>query len=338
MRIALLALPGSMRSALAGLTDMFWLANQVIRQNSPALDAGELFQTRIITATGAPVVDAQGRAIESDGAFSDAEPFDLIIASGMKLDENKYPLAQAAVSEAAGWLKTCHANGSVVAGACAGGFVLGEAGLLNGRICTTTWWLFHTFRERYPRAKPVWGKALAEEDNVITSGGPLSWVDLALHIVGLYAGKEVARLTADMAVADSQPLSQHLYAPKGFLNSRHPLLIKAEHLVRYENPAITVEQLSAALNMTSRTLHRKMHHLVQESPKSFITRVRIETAVALLETPGKTIGQIATACGYNDETVFRRAFYTVTGMSPARYKEWLLSRSFATGHKGPGVF
>jgi len=338
MRIALLALPGSMRSALAGLTDLFWLANQVIQQNSLAADVSELFHTRIITSSGASVPDAQGRAIESDGAFGDAEPFDLIIASGMKLDENKYPVASGAVSEAAEWVKSCHAKGCVVAGACAGGFILGEAGLLNGRICTTTWWLFHTFRERYPRAKPVWGKALAAEDNVITSGGPLSWVDLALHIVGLYAGKEIARLTADMAVADSQPLSQHLYAPKGFLNSRHPLLIKAEHLVRYENPAITVEQLAAALNMTSRTLHRKMQDLVQESPKSFITRVRIETAVSLLETPGKTIGQIATACGYSDETVFRRAFSAVTGMSPAQYKAWLLSRNFATGHQGPGVF
>jgi len=33
MRVALLALPGSMRSALAGLVDMFWLANQVIMLN-----------------------------------------------------------------------------------------------------------------------------------------------------------------------------------------------------------------------------------------------------------------------------------------------------------------
>lgn len=33
MRIALLAIPGSMRSALAGIADMFWLANQIIVQN-----------------------------------------------------------------------------------------------------------------------------------------------------------------------------------------------------------------------------------------------------------------------------------------------------------------
>ena len=105
---------------------------------------------------------------------------------------------------------------------------------------------------------------------------------------------------------DSQPLWQHLYATKGFLSSQHPLLIKAEHLVRYENSALTVEPLSAALDMTSRTLHRKMRDRVQESPKSFIIRVRIETAVAFPDTPGKTIGQIATACSYRADLCIHR--------------------------------
>jgi transcriptional regulator GlxA family with amidase domain len=65
------------------------------------------------------------------------------------------------------------------------------------------------------------------------------------------------------------------------------LLTKAESLLRYQNPAMTVEQLAAALNMTTRTLNRKMKLLVQESPKDFITRVRIETASVLLESPEK---------------------------------------------------
>ena len=331
MRIALLALPGSMRSALAGLADMFWLANQVIAQN-PTLNAElsretPFYDVQTLTADGNAVKDVQGRSIESDGAFYPQPPFDLIIASGMQLDEQKYPLARQAVAEAADWLKNQHAAGSQIAGACAGAFVLAEAGLLNGRACTTSWWLFHTFRERYPRATLRWGSALVEQDRVITTGGPLSWVDLAIHLVRLHAGNPIARLTADMAVADSQPLSQQLYAPAGFLNSRDPLLLKAEHLVRYQNPAITVEQLAAALNMTTRTLNRRMTLLVQESPKSFITRVRIETAAMLLEGTQKTISQVASACGYHDETAFRRAFNGVMGMSPGHYREWVKARA-----------
>lgn len=333
MRIALLALPGSMRSALAGMADMFWLANQVILSN-PSLNKDisretPFFDVRIITADGQPVRDVHGRIIESDGSFNEPGAFGLIIASGMQLDEQRYPVDRAAVSCAARWLRLKYSEGSCIAAACAGSFVLGEAGLLDGRICTTTWWLYPTFAERFPLAKPVWGKTLAEQDNVLTTGGPLSWIDLVIHVVRSHADDELAKLTADMAVADSQPLSQQIYAPAGFLNSRHPLLAKAENLVRYQNPAMTVEELAEALNMTTRTLNRKMKALIQESPKEFITRVRIETASVLLESPGKTISQIANACGYGDDTAFRRAFSAIMGMSPGRFRERLTPKGTA---------
>ncbi|WP_343464991.1 helix-turn-helix domain-containing protein [Pantoea sp.] len=334
MRVALLAVPGSMRSALAGLTDMFWVANQVIMHN-PSVNERvardrPFFEVRIITADGQPVRDAQGRNIDSEGAFNDAEACDLIIASGMELDAHKFPADRAAVSCAAQWMKMQHAQGCCVAGACAGGFVLAEAGLLNGRHCTTTWWLYPTLLARYPLAKPVWGKALVAVDNVITTGGPLSWVDLVIHIVRTQAGDRLAKLTADMSVADSQPLSQQIYAPAGFLNAMHPLLVRAENLIRYDNPAITVEQLAEALNTTTRTLNRKMKTLVNESTKSFITRVRIEKAALLLESKGKTISQVASDCGYNDETAFRRAFTTVMGMSPGNYRARLNASAIVT--------
>ena len=140
MRIALLAVPGSMKSALSGLSDMFWLANQVAEQN-PALrhrDVGNEpgFSAQIVTADGQPVIDAQGRQIESEGSF-ESDKYALIIASGMRLDKEKYPLSKAAITDAARWVKAQHQQGCAVAGACAGGFVLAEAGLLNGRITFT---------------------------------------------------------------------------------------------------------------------------------------------------------------------------------------------------------
>jgi len=325
MRIGILALPGSMKSAVAGLCDMFWLANEVIAQQ-PDGEGISPFEAVIITAEGKPVPDAQGRPIETDGSFATGGTFDLVIACGMKLDEQKRPVSLAAVHEAGAWLRGQYDKGAMLAGACAGGLVLAEAGVLNGRACTTTWWLYHTFRQRYPLSKPVWGKALVQDARVITSGGPLSWVDLALHIIRLHAGQKLARLTADMAVADSQPLSQQVYAPAGFLNSIHPMIMKAEHIVRYENPAITVEQLARALNMTTRTLHRKMAEEMNESPKNFLTRMRIEKAMRLLEQPGYVIAQIAGACGYADDTAFRRAFTGVTGMSPGQYRKWIAGR------------
>lgn len=319
MRIALLALPGSMRSALAGMADMFWLANQVILSN-PSLNKDisretPFFDVRIITADGQPVRDVHGRIIESDGSFNEPGAFGLIIASGMQLDEQRYPVDRAAVSCAA-VAEIEIFRGKLYCGSLCWQLCVGRGGFTRWTDLHHDVVVIPTFAERFPLAKPVWGKTLAEQDNVLTTGGPLSWIDLVIHVVRSHAGDELAKLTADMAVADSQPLSQQIYAPAGFLNSRHPLLAKAENLVRYQNPAMTVEELAEALNMTTRTLNRKMKALIRESPKEFITRVRIETASVLLESPGKTISQIANACGYGDDTAFRRAFSAIMGMSP----------------------
>ena len=324
MQIAIIATEGSMMSAVTGLADMFWITNQ-------SLPAGEgdfphpRFDTAIVSADGMPVRDAQGRTIPVDHAFVSVPTPDIVLACGMALGADRLPASP--INTAADWLREQYRRGALIGGACAGGYMLGEAGLLDGKACATTWWLYPTFRQRYPRAKMVWGKPLIEDGNIITTGGPLSWADLALHIIRRQAGKEAARIAADMAVADSQPLSQQLYAPRGFLNAIDPMLLRAEQLIRYDNPAITVEQLASALNLSPRTLHRKLAGLTQESPRHFITRVRIESACLLLENPTANIRRIAAACGYSEDTAFRKAFVQLMGMTPAQYKRWVASRN-----------
>ncbi|MGM3172909.1 GlxA family transcriptional regulator [Dickeya lacustris] len=333
MRIAIIAIEGSLLSAVAGLADMFWITNQTAL-SSPrhvATQPNTRFETIITTADGNPVNDAQGRKIQPDCAFAQAGNPDYVLMTGMALGHDRLPLNEDAIRHAADWVRQQYEQGAYVGGACAGSLVLGEAGLLDGRACTTTWWLYHTLRQRYPKAKAVWGKSLEEQDRILTSGGPLSWAALALHIVKRVAGPELAKLTADMAVADSQPLSQQLYAPPGFISTQHPLLLRAEEIIRYRHPAITAEQLAAQLNTTPRTLQRKITALTGESPKAFITRVRIESACVLLASPVCHIRKVAAACGYTEDSAFRKAFLHVMGMTPTHYRRWISDRNAASG-------
>ncbi|RMQ47709.1 AraC family transcriptional regulator [Pseudomonas cichorii] len=328
MHIAIVAVDGSLLSAIAGLSDLFWMTNQALRspptgtvRHSYAQASLEFFTT-IVSADGQPLRDPQGRQIPVDGSFHDLPHCDVALVTGMALGADGLPPLCDSVRQAAGWLKARHEQGVLVGAACAGGFVLGEAGLLDGRRCTTTWWLHHAFRQRFPKALPVWGTAVEEQDGIITTGGPLSWVDLALHVIRRQAGAEVARLAADISVADSMPLPQLLYAPRGFINAADPLLLQAEQIIRHISPQLSAQGLAKALNMSERTLHRRLTELTNESPKAFITRVRIETACVLLETPGSSVKQVALKCGYSEETAFRRAFIQLTGMTPADYRRW----------------
>lgn len=333
VRIGIVAIEGSLLSAITGLADLFWMAAQALRAPPVAASFGlpaqplPTFEITIASADGKAPRDPQGRLIPVDASFRELTQCDVALVTGMALGPDRLPPVSASFMHAAEWLQERHQAGALVGAACAGTFVLGEASLLNGRRCTTTWWLHHAFRQRFPKARPVWGKAVEEQDRVVTTGGPLSWVDLALHVIRREAGPHAARIAADIAVADSLPLPQLVYAPRGFVNATDPLLLQAEQIVRHAGPGLTSEALASALRLSERTLHRRLKGLTNESPKVFITRVKIEMACVLLERPGASIKQVALQCGYSEETAFRRAFGQLTGMRPADYRRWSSERN-----------
>ncbi|SIR32889.1 transcriptional regulator, AraC family with amidase-like domain [Rhizobium sp. RU35A] len=336
LNIAVIAVEGSLLSAIAGLADLFWITNQALR--APPSGSAEglpnhtqiFFSTTIVSADGKSPRAAQGRSIPVDCSFDELGPCDIALVTGMALGPDHLPPVSNSIEKAAEWLRTRHKQGTVVGGACAGTFIVGEAGLLDGRRCTTTWWLHHAFKRRFPKARPVWGTAVEEQDRVITTGGPLSWIDLALHVIKLTAGPEIAKLAADVSVADTLPMPQMIYAPRGYVNAAAPLLLQAEEIIRHASPGMTAEALAGALNLSERTLHRRLKELTNESPKGFMTRVRIEMACVLLETPGASVKQVAQQCGYGDDTAFRRAFIQLTGMTPADYRRWAVGRRLRT--------
>jgi transcriptional regulator GlxA family with amidase domain len=332
MRIVILGFNGCLPSATIGLLDMFALAEYAVTRASwpqSALPDRAPAKWEVLTASadGRALCDGRGRMVPVDVAASEISRCDAVLAPGLVPDSNGLPRRSPEMQQVGAWLRSQHAHGALIGGSCAGVFVLGEAGLLDGRRCTTTWWLQDELKFRYPRAEFIWGSALLEDRRVITVGGPLSWVDLALHVIRQLAGPEIARIAADFAVTDNAPLSQAIYAPKGYVRSRDPFLMEAEHAVRANRNTLAANELAALLATSERTLHRRLKSLVGESPKTFITRVRMETARVLLEDKACSVKRIAQQSGYADESSFRRAFTRFVGMSPNAYKQWIQQRA-----------
>ena len=75
------------------------------------------------------------------------------------------------------------ARGAKVASLCTGAFVLGAAGLLDGRRCTTHWRHAERLAQTYPEAKVDPDVLYVDEDPVFTSAGTAAGIDLCLHIV-----------------------------------------------------------------------------------------------------------------------------------------------------------
>lgn len=112
-----------------------------------------------------------------------------------------------------------------VTSVCTGAFVLGGAGLLEGRRATTHW----AFTDLLPLVGARHEKARSVQDgNVITAGGVTSGIDFALEIVANVAGPDVAR-TIQLAIE---------YDPAPPFNAGHPdrapAGVRAAILERYE--------------------------------------------------------------------------------------------------------
>ncbi len=83
----------------------------------------------------------------------------------------------------------------------------------------------------------------------------------------------------------------------------------------------TLDDYAQAMNMSYSSLYRKMKDMVGCTPVEFITRLRIEVAVKILEQGETPISDVAYRVGFNDPKYFSKRFKAKIGMTPSQYQE-----------------
>lgn len=79
---------------------------------------------------------------------------------------------------------------------CTRAFALATAGLLKGRPATTHHLFLDRFAREFPDVRVQRGLRFVESGRIATAGGLTSGIDLALHVVERYFGRDVAQATA----------------------------------------------------------------------------------------------------------------------------------------------
>ena len=98
-------------------------------------------------------------------------------------------------------------GGALTTSVCTGAFLLGAAGLLDGRQATTHWSTIAGPRAAHPATNVREDARVVDEGEIITSAGVSAGIDMALHVVRRLHGQEIARLTArDMEYDWAAPL------------------------------------------------------------------------------------------------------------------------------------
>jgi transcriptional regulator GlxA family with amidase domain len=114
------------------------------------------------------------------------------------------------------WLRSSAARADLTMSVCTGAFVLAGAGLLQGRPATTHHSSYVAFAAEFPEVRLQRGARFVDDGNVASAGGLTSGIDLALHVVERYSGRDAARRTAEYLEYQGQgwldPSSNSQYA------------------------------------------------------------------------------------------------------------------------------
>ena len=156
-------------------------------QDAGGPDGVDHFRLFTVGKSKTPVLASGGMTIVPEYSFDDAPEARVVVIP-----------AQRGAPELADWLRRQDKQADVVMSVCTGAFQLGKAGLLDGKPATTHHNFYSQFEQSFPKASLVKDRRYVQSDDVIyTAGGLTSGIDLALHIVEEYLGRDAAQRTAD---------------------------------------------------------------------------------------------------------------------------------------------
>lgn len=162
----------------------------------------------------------------------------------------------------------------------------------------------------------------AQDRAVFTTGQPVTY---QLEIISNPDGSEEWFLTNKQLVgpADDRRLvviSVEARLPKRSSPAGAGLRAALDHARENFSTSVRVEEMARIANMSVAQLERAMRRSVGVTPKQFVQRLRSDCAATLLAATKRPIAEIASACGYYDQSQFTRLFRAATGMTPGAYR------------------
>ncbi len=248
-----------------------------------------------ICATRPRIVSDQGVVLSDLEPLPDDVGDALVVVPGMP-----YRATEKIERKITRWIANAARGGAHIASVCTGAFVLGEAGLLDGRRCTTHWSRTSELARRYPRARVLEDRLYVTDGEITTSAGIASGIDMALALIeqadGPIVAAEVAREMVVYLRRDGAQEQHSVYLD--YRTHLHPGVHRVQDwIVRNPSTRATLHALADVAGMSPRSLTRTFRSATGISVLAFTTRVRLELARTLLHDPGLTMEAVAQRCG-----------------------------------------
>lgn len=244
-----------------------------------------------------------------------------------------------------GWFARTSRRARRTASVCSGAFVLGAAGLLDGRRAVTHWSRCAELAERFPGVTvdpdPIFVRDVRDgsgssdgvrgadgsggsSGEVWTSAGITAGIDLALAMVEADHGPEISRAIArQMVMFVQRPGGQAQFSTQLAAQrpDRSPLRDLLDWIADHLDGDLAVPALAARAGMSERNFTRVFRAEVGRTPAAYVESARIEAARRLIESTDTTVEAVARACGFGTVETLHRSFKRTVHVTPGEYRK-----------------
>jgi transcriptional regulator GlxA family with amidase domain len=88
---------------------------------------------------------------------------------------------------------------------------------------------------------------------------------------------------------------------------------------RLDGP-LSIIEIADAVDMAPEYFARAFRQAMGEPPHRWLMRKRVERAKDLMKIPGSSLAEIASVCGFVDQSHLTRVFTRTVGITPGRWR------------------
>lgn len=311
--VAIVLFPHVQSLDVAGPLDVFAEANRFVAE-------GDGYQITTIGAAPYPILASNGMPLGAEYTLETApKQFDiLLLPGGPRLPEGiEMPNITA-------WLKEATPLAGRYGSICTGAFILGHAGLLDGKQVATHWSHAQQLADLFPHARVEADRIYVRDGTLMTSAGVTAGIDMALALVSEDHGPAIALAVAKrlLVVAQRQG-GQSQFSPylTASVDDDSPVAKIQRYVMEHIAEPFSVERLAEVVAMSPRSFARVFARDAKVTPAEFVQRARIDAARHLLEGSEMAIKAVAYHCGFGSAARMRLIFSQRLGVTPTQYRD-----------------
>jgi transcriptional regulator GlxA family with amidase domain len=220
------------------------------------------------------------------------------------------------------WLRRRALEAKRYGAVCNGAWLLGYAGLLDGREVATRQTHASQMASAFPLARIRSDQTLIHDGPLISSAGANAGLDLGLSIVAQDWGQCLADQVATRLGTHVRSEQYRRNASVDTPADDSSIIGKVQrHINDHLSDVLSIEQLSDAVYVSRRTLARIFAKYLQTTPSAFVDQVRVGAAKKLLEERNIPMKTVAFDCGFHNATHMRMVFQRQINVTPMQYRQ-----------------